>query len=97
MALLVAPVRPVLECTMPVAVAEGATDEHAGHAMPESVPADDSAPTHEICPDLAHCVAVAPLATGASVEVGSAPRVVLETPVATRPASATSSLEPPPK
>jgi hypothetical protein len=99
-ALLVAPVRPVLECTMPAAesatVAASGADEHAGHAMPAGVPADESAPAHDVCPDLAHCVTVAPLAVGARVDVASALRVLLQTPAAAQPASATSALEPPP-
>lgn len=89
-ALLVAPVRPVLACTMPAA--ESVTDEHAGHGMPDA----DTAPAHDVCPDLAHCVAVAPLAVATTADVESAARVVLETPVVTRPTSATTSLEPPP-
>lgn len=89
-ALLVAPVRPVLECTMPAAAS--VADEHAGHEMP----ADDTTPAHQACPDLAHCVAVAPLVVATSVEIESAVRVELHTPVVMRPTSATTSLEPPP-
>jgi hypothetical protein len=95
----------------PVAAAATAeADEHAhhaGHDMDASASADASAesaaqlpeggvPSHETCPDLAHCAVAAPPSSaashGAHVCICSARAVTVHD----RPASAVSTVEPPP-
>lgn len=75
------------------AAMDAAMDEHAGHEMP---PSDAGSGAQHPCPDLAHCVVVAPLAVGTSIAVEPIVAVRAQGSVETRPASATSSLEPPP-
>jgi hypothetical protein len=77
-------------------------DEHAGHDMtgmhtesPEA-PASPDAPTHETCPDLAHCaVAAIPTPLAFAVEP-TTPVVALRVEAQTAPLSVARALEPPP-
>lgn len=77
-------------------------DEHAGHDMTgvlaesSEAPASPDAPTHETCPDLAHC-AVAAVPTPLALAVDpTAPVVALRVAAQTAPLSVARALDPPP-
>lgn len=111
MGLLALPLRSLAACPMVEAVgieapaehashgAVAAHDEHAGHDMPDASgdgPATPGSPTHDVCPDLAHC-AVATMATPLTLPIApTVPVVALRMTALTAPLSVARALEPPP-
>jgi hypothetical protein len=85
------PLQALVDCPMPMKVAE-ASSHHAGHGQPAESP-DTS---EKRCPDVAHCAVAAPIADAALAAVDARVRVTVVAFVNERPASTTSSLEPPP-
>jgi hypothetical protein len=80
----------------------GDADEHAGHDMTgmlgesSEAPAAPDAPTHETCPDLAHCAVAAVPAPLTLAADPTTPAVALRLAAQTAPLSVARALEPPP-
>lgn len=102
LALVAAPLRAVMACTMPeVAVVGGAAEGHAHHDLEAeesrrgpATPVDERG--HDVCPDLAGCAAVAIAAQAMAPPTGVLPDAAIDAASYTGWDTPLRALEPPP-